>query len=166
MGKQIVEKEYIERKIQNIKPVKMTVEDIPQLAEIFILNWGIMCLYTDKTFKRIINQNMSYVYKIDDEVIAFCLMEYDYYEDIVEVALLCVREKYQGFHLGKNILSFCIDNCNKFNHKNFCLHVSTTNMPAFNLYKKLGFVIKDYIEKYYNDEKPEDSNAYYMELNL
>ena len=166
MGKVLEEKDYIERIIKDIKPIKMAIEDLPQIAEIFISYWGTMGLYHDTVFERIINQNMSYVYKIHDEVIAFCLMSYDYNDDIVEVDLLCVKKKYKGFHLGKNILSFCIDNCIKLNYNNFCLHVSTTNTPAFNLYKKLGFEIKEFIAEYYSDEKPEDRNAYYMELKI
>ena len=165
MGKQLVDKEKAKRTIENIKPILMTVRDIPQIAEMFILNWGIMCLLPDYALEMIINKNMSYVYKINDEVIAFCLMEYDY-EFNVCVDLICVKDKYKGLHLGENILSFCINNCKNFIFRKVHLHVSTTNIPAFNLYKKLGFQIKDYIANYYMDEKPEDSNAYYMELNL
>ena len=166
MGKELEEKLYIERKIKDIRPIKMKIEDVPQIAEIFISYWGTMCLYHDTVFERIINQNLSYVYKIQDEIIAFCLMSYNYEEDIIEVDLLCVKEGYKGYHLGKNILSFCIDNCIKLNYRKFSLHVSTTNIPALNLYRKLGFEAKSFIEQYYSDEKPEDSNAYYMELNI
>ena len=165
MGKQLVNKENIKRTIENIKPILMTVEDIPQIAEMYILNWGIMCLLPDYVLEMIINKNMSYVYKINDEVIAFCLMEYDY-EFYVCVDLICVKDKYKGLHLGENILSFCINNCKNFIFRKVHLHVSNTNKPALNLYKKLGFQAKDYIKNYYIDEKPEDSNAYYMELNL
>ena len=77
------------------------------------------------------------------------------------------------YALKKNIkdiiqgkIYYCIDNCIKLDYKNFSLHVSTTNLPALNLYRKLGFEAKFFIEKYYSDEKPEDSNAYYMELNI
>ena len=164
MGESVVQEKNIEKLIKNIKPTHMTIEDVPQVAEIFISYWGTMCLYHDTVFERIIDQNISFVYKIQDEVIAFCLMEYNYLKDIVEVALLCVKKEFKGHHLGKSILSFSINYCKRLNLKNFALHVSTTNKPAFNLYKKLGFVIRKYIAKYYSDEKPEDSNAYYMQL--
>ena len=97
MGKVLEEKDYIERIIKDIKPIKMAIEDLPQIAEIFISYWGTMGLYHDTVFERIINQNMSYVYKIHDEVIAFCLMSYDYNEDIVEVDLLCVKKNIKDF---------------------------------------------------------------------
>ena len=72
----------------------------------------------------------------------------------------------KGHKLGKSLLSFCIKNCHEFGFKTLSLHVSTTNIPAFNLYKKIGFKIKGYIPNYYIDEKPEDSNAYFMILNM
>jgi len=159
-----MQKKYIEKLIKNIKPDYMTIEDIPQVAEIFISYWGTMCLYHDTVFERIIDQNISFVYRIQNEVIAFCLMEYDHIKDIAEVDLLCVKKEYRGYHLGKSILSFSINFCRRLGLKNFSLHVSTTNMPALKLYKKLGFFVCRYIEKYYSDEKPEDSNAYFMKL--
>ena len=166
MGECIIEENSIERLIKNIKPTHLKIEDIPQVAEIFISYWGTMCLYHDTVFERIVDQNISFVYKIENEVIAFCLMEYNYKKDIVEVDLLCVKKEFRGHHLGKSILSFCINYCKKLNLKCFSLHVSTTNKPALNLYKKLGFVICGYNNNYYSDEKPEDSNAYYMKLNI
>ena len=166
MGESINQEKSIERLIKNIKVDYMKIEDIPQVAEIFISYWGTMCLYHDTVFERIINQNISFVYKIQNEVVAFCLMEYNNIKDIVEVDLLCVKKEYRGYHLGKSILSFSINFCRGLNLKNFSLHVSTTNMPALNLYKKLGFVICGYNQKYYTDEKPEDSNAYFMKLCL
>ncbi len=153
-------------KDMDIKPIQMKVEDIPQISEIFISYWGTMCLYEEFTFIKIITQNLSYVYKIGDKIVAFCLMEYNYKNDIVEVALFCVRKEFKGHKLGKSLLSFCIKNCHEFGFKTLSLHVSTTNIPAFNLYKKVGFKIKGYFPNYYIDEKPEDSNAYFMILNM
>ena len=46
------------------------------------------------------------------------------------------------------------------------MHVSTTNIPAFKLYEKLGFSIKSTINKYYHDENPKDNDAYYMTLTV
>ena len=164
MGGKIEKKDSIENLIKNIKPIKMQIEDIPQIANIFISYWGTKCLYKDIVFEKIINQNLSFVYKIKDEVIALCLMHYNHKYNIVQVDLLCVKKEFKGHHLGKSLLSFCINYCKSLNYNNYSLHVSTTNIPAFNLYKKLGFVICGFIQKYYSDEKPEDSDAYYMTL--
>ena len=72
---------------------------------------------------------------------------------IIEIDLLCVKKEYKGNHLGKSLLNFCTNICKRLNFKNFGLHVSTTNMPALNLYKKLGFVICGYNKKYNRNRK-------------
>ena len=58
MGEELKEKLFIERKIKNTNPIKMKIEDVPQIAEIFISYWGTKCLYHDTEFERIINQNL------------------------------------------------------------------------------------------------------------
>ena len=59
-----------------IKPNKMTINDIQQIIEIYKSYWGTIGLYKNTTFQKIINQNISYLYKINKEIIAFCLMYY------------------------------------------------------------------------------------------
>ena len=158
--------ESITEKIQNIELIKMKIEDIPQIAEIFISYWGTMCLYSDYEFERIISQNISYVYKINDEVIAFCLMEYIFEEDEVNIDLLCVKKEFKGNHLGEKLLSFCINYCLELECSNFTLQVSTKNVPALNLYRKLGFVVSGFLKNYYDDEAPGERDAYSMVLNI
>ena len=86
-------------------------------------------------------------------------------EDSIYVSLLCVRKEYSGNHFGESLLKYCIDNCQKMKYENFSLHVSTKNMPALNLYKKLGFEIKDFLKEYYEDQEPGNNDAYFMILN-
>ena len=151
--------------INNIKSILITIKDIPQISELFISFWGIKNLYTNSYFEFIINQNISYGYKIKNELIACCLMAYNNRNKYVTVILLCVKKEYQRNHFGKSLLSFCINNCRNGNLRNFELNVSVRNLKALNLYKKLGFIIKCYISNYYNDENPKDNDAYYMVLN-
>ena len=126
--------------------------------------WGTIDLYKNSEFKRIIKQNLSYLYRIDNEIIAYCLIDFIKKENIAEISLLCVKKEYQRNHLGESILSFCLNNSCNLNIKNFCLHVSTTNVSAYNLYKKEGFTIKCFIKDYYKDKNPEDNDAYLMVL--
>ena len=161
------EKEKIKHIIINlndIKPIKMTFIDLKQIIEIYKSIWGERGIYDPLTFMETMSQGLSYVYKIEDEVIAFCLVEYINENNIIEIVLLCVKEEYRHNHLGKSLLSFCINNCRSKKYNRFSLHVSTTNIPALNLYKKLGFVIKQCIKQYYNDEDPKANDAYYMTL--
>ena len=148
-----------------IKPIKMKIKDLPQIIEIYKSYWGERGLFKDSIFKNIIQQNLSYVYKINDEIIGFCLMEYLPNNNIIEIALLCIKEEYKSIHLGKTLLSFCINYCISKNYKNFSLHVSTKNIPALRLYEQIGFTTRKLINNYYNDEDPKVNDAYYMTLN-
>ena len=152
--------------LKNILPIKMVTKDIQQVIDIYKSYWGYRGLYAYSFFKRVIEQNLSYVYKIGEEIIAFCLVENIPNKRIIEIDLLCVKQEYKGNHLGKSLLNFCINICKRLNFNNFGLHVSTTNTTAIGLYSKLGFKIRDIIENYYNDYNPKDNNAYYMTLTL
>ena len=156
------------------KPERIEVVDIPQIIELYKSLWGRAHLFKPAEFKKVIKQKLSYSYKKEKEsclcnkekeLIACCLMEYDKKEDYVEIDLLIVKKDYQGFHLGKSLLSFCLNNCCNLNLKKFRLHVSDNNLPAINLYKKLGFTIKEFIVNYYNEEQ-KDKDAYCMILDM
>ena len=166
MGEICGKNEYNKKPINNIKPILISIKDIPQIIELFISFWGTKNLYTTSYLKLIICQNISYGYKIKDELIACCLMAYNYKKNFVTVILLCVKKEYQGKYLGKSLLSFCINICRYGNVRNFDLNVSVANKKAFNLYRKLGFVVKNYIPNYYNDENPKDNDSYYMILKI
>ena len=153
-------------RLNEIKLFKMTMKDFDQMIEIYKSFWGVRGLNDPIAYQKIIEQNLSYVYKIGNELIAFCLVEYLYEKNNIEINLLCVKEEYKGMKFGKNLLSFCINNCKKKKYKHFSLHVSTKNIPALNLYKTLGFEIKSFIRKYYNDEDPNVNDAYYMTLSV
>ena len=149
-----------------MKPIKVKEIDIPQIQEIYLSYWNEVGMDSYFEYKRIIMYNKSYCYKINDELISFCLMEYNLEDKLIYIDLLCVKKKYAGNHYGKSILNFCIENCKKFNHKKFGLHVSTKNKIAIKLYESLGFKIKEFIKDYYNDDKPENNYAYFMVLNI
>ena len=153
---------------KNITPIKLTINDIPQIIEIYKSFWGNRGLYKYSLFKLIIEQNLSYGYKVGDDIIGFCLMENKPKENNIEIALLCIKREFQGFHLGNNLLYFCLNLCKNLKFHNFSLHVSVTNNIALRLYTKLGFKTQKLIKKYYNDEyieNIEDNDAYYMILN-
>ena len=104
------EKEKIKHIVVNvndIKPIKMTFIDLKQIIEIYKSLWGERGIYDPLTFMETMSQGLSYVYKIEEEVIAFCLVEYMDEINIIEIVLLCVKEKYRHNHLGISLLSFC-----------------------------------------------------------
>ena len=152
--------------IKNILPIKMVTKDIQQVIDIYKSYWSYRGLYAYSFLKRVIEQNLSYAYKIEEEIIAFCLVENVPDKRIIEIDLLCVKKEYKGNHLGKSLLNFCINICKRLNFNNFGLHVSTTNTAALGLYSNIGFKIISKIQDYYNDFNPKDNHAYYMTLTL
>ena len=158
-------KENIEKIKRENNPIKITEKDIPQIQEIFVSYWGTKSLEDYIELKRIINYNLSYAYKVNDNLIGFCLMENKSEEDSIYVVLLCIRKEYSGNHFGESLLKYCIDNCQKMKYENFSLHVTTKNTPALNLYKKLGFGIKEFLKEYYEDQELGNNDAYFMTLN-
>ena len=152
--------------IKNILPIKMVTKDIQQVIDIYKSYWSYRGLYAYSFLKRVIEQNLSYAYKIGEEIIAFCLVENVPVKRIIEIDLLCVKKEYKGNHLGKSLLNFCINICKRLNFNNFGLHVSTTNTAALGLYSNIGFKIISKIQDYYNDFNPKDNHAYYMTLTL
>ena len=174
MSKSLVNTSYniqnIDKIINVLKPIKIDIIDIPQIQEIFISYWGTKSLDFYSELERMIKYELSFGYKIKDELIGFCLIDINSEENTEEIsiciALLCIKKEYRGKHLGESILNYCINNCIYLNYKKYCLHVSTKNIPALNLYKKQGFVIKELIKEYYKDEELENSDAYFMLLNI
>ena len=158
-------KKNIDKKISDLKAIKVKEIDIPQLQEIYLSYWNEEGMYSYYEFKRIIMYNESYCYKINDELIAFCLVEYKLEEKMIYIDLLCVKKEFAGNHYGKSILKFCIENCKKLNHKSFALHVSTRNTIAMRIYESLGFKIQEYIKDYYSEDETRNNNAYFMILN-
>ena len=151
-------------KIFKREPVLAVYEDIPQIDEISQSFWGESGKYHPYFYKSTISQKMSYVYKEKDgEVIAFCLARYQHKENQIGIVLFCVKKNHQRKGLGKSLLKYCIDNCIKKGYEQFHLHVDTENKPAFNLYTKLGFEIKEFLPNYYYSDPEPHNNAYLME---
>ena len=147
-------------------PILATLDEISQINSLIISFWGKHSIYDNNFYYRVLKHNLSYGYKIDRELIAICLVEKYEREKLIDIdiALLCVKKAYQGAGLGKSLLEYCIKNCQARGYNSFFLHVATTNKPAMNLYKKLGFKEMRIIRNYYHLDKPPDNDAYLMVL--
>ena len=147
------------------EPILATMDDINQIKSIGYDFWQKEGVYSQQFYISVIRQNLSYVIKIKRYIIiAFCLVRYYEKTGYIGIDLLCVKKDYQRKGLGKNLLKFCIDNCKKLGYNKFYLHVATTNLPAINLYSKLGFEKIKTIKNYYFNDKPPDKDAYLMTL--
>ena len=147
------------------EPVLAEMDDIPQIKEIGYDFWQKNGVYSQNYYISVIKQKLSFVIKVKRYIIiAVCLVRYNEKTGFVGIDLLCVKRDYQKKGIGKLLLNYCIENCKKLGFKKFYLHVATTNLPAFHLYKKLGFKVSETIKNYYFNDLPPDNDAYLMKL--
>ena len=103
-----------------------------------------------KEFKQNVgNMSNPYIkingYYVDDNVVGVLV-----YEDIynrLEVDYIVVDSQYRRKGIGEKLLISIID----LNKENITLEVREDNIPAINLYKKMGFEIVSKREKYYGN---------------
>ena len=145
-------------------PILATDNDIPEIHSLCIEVWGDECTYNEEYYSNILVDELSYIYKESNEIIAVCLVEYDEEKDITAICVFCVKKEYRKKGIGTSLINFCINNCIKNGYPKFKLQVAVTNEKAINLYKKLGFEITEKLVNYYSDVKPPDNDAYLMLL--
>ena len=156
---------YKEESHFKYQPVQAEMDDIPQMKLLGYDFWQEEGVYPQQYYISVIKQKLSFVIKVKRYIIiAFCLVSYNVETGFIGIDLLCVKRDYQKKGIGKLLLNYCIENCKKLGFKRFYLHVATTNLPAFNLYKKLGFKISETIKNYYFNDLPPDNDAYLMKL--
>lgn len=131
----------------------VVIEDIPLINKLVTSLWGTSIIYSKSEYYDILNQNLSYAYMYNNDMIGLCLVHYsEYYRGII-IAILCIKREYQSRGFGKSLLKYCINNCVKNNYDTFYLHVTRTNFIALNLYKKLGFKEINSFRNYYNSNQ-------------
>ena len=148
----------------NNKIYLAVLDDINQMDSISQEIWGESGKYSKNFYSSAINQNLSYVYKEKNIIIAFCLIRNDSKTNQVGIILLCVKKNNQRKGIGKTLLKYCIDNCRKKGYENFYLHVAVVNKPAINLYINLGFKGVMHLPNYYSKEKWPYNEAFLMKL--
>lgn len=97
--------------------------------------------------------NKTYIIKYDGVVSGFIHVQNLY--DEVDIIDIFISEGYRNKGLASQLINDCFS---RYYDKRFILEVSSENIPAINLYKKLGFRVINIRKKYYNG-----IDAYVME---
>lgn len=79
-----------------------------------------------------------------------------------KIVSIAVRKEFRRRGIGETLLRRAIERLKAKGKNKIALEVRTSNKPAQELYKKLGFKIVETIPSYYSDGE----DAYYMVLNL
>lgn len=88
--------------------------------------------------KDSLNNDMSYIYVIDDNgIIGYISLYFDMFD--VEILNFCISKKYQNNKLGTGLLEYVINVFRSKKAEGFILEVRESNLRAIHLYEKLGF---------------------------
>ena len=68
-----------------------------------------------------------------------------------EITNVCVREDARKQGIAYKLLTEILNNCKNLGIQNFTLEVRNSNMPAINLYQKLGFKNEGIRRNFYED---------------
>ena len=79
---------------------------------------------------------------------------------VSHIANLCIEYNHRGRGLGEELLQHMIDYARKLDATSVELEVNTTNVHAYRLYHKHGFIIRQFLERYYSNT----ADAYRMQL--
>lgn len=114
---------YELRKKNNIKPFKINASSEAELKEI----------------KQFFNNNKETFYFIieNGDIIGSVLFIKNYIQS------LCINKKYQRKGYGTRLTKYAVNKILSNGYKEIVLKVMEGNIPALNLYKKLGFKIVD-----------------------
>lgn len=100
---------------------------------------------------------------IDDELCGFALIQQ--IVDEASIIDICIAQQYQGKGFGRCLLSNLIDEAKHRQAKVIFLEVRESNIPAIQLYSKMGFIRSGERKDYYPTETGRE-NAILMELKL
>ena len=78
------------------------------------------------------------------------------------IVSFAVLQSHRRMTVGSSLITKAMENMKLYNAKSCFLEVRVTNIPAVNLYKKLGFVVTNTIRSYYIDGE----DAYHMSQEL
>lgn len=97
------------------------------------------------------SEDSKYFVAIDDEkILGFAGLWFNI--DEAHVMNIAVKKEFRRNHIGMQLLEFLIEVAKNENKDCITLEVSSENMAAYNLYKKINFDEVGRRKKYYNNE--------------
>ncbi len=129
--------------------------DVKEIHKLEILSFHSSESFTEDIITDLCSYGDGFVYVDDNKIVGTSLLIID--EKII--CSICVHPDYQR----KGIASMLIKHSIKHMKSPVYLYVRTTNTPAINLYKKLGFKTVDTIVDFYTKQSPDlPGDAYHM----
>ena len=102
--------------------------------------------YKDNYYPNISDFTKIYTYTVENEIVGFLVFDIIY--EKCEIIDIYVSKDYRGQNIAYELISEIEKD---FNIENITLEVSSNNISAINLYKKLNFKEVAIRKNYYND---------------
>ncbi len=146
--------------MENIIVEKMTIKHYNLIKD--ILENEFDDFWNPKILKEELeNINSRYIIaKKNDEIVGFAGIKYNY--ENVEIMNIVTKRNQRRKGIARILLKKLIECSKEFNINKISLEVNENNLPAINLYKKMGFEVVGLRKMYYNGK----SNAILMDYYL
>ena len=133
---------------KNLKLTDMTVQDLESIKD--ILQSDFDDFWTFSIFKsELENENSEYIIaKYNDEIVGFVGIWISL--DVVHITNIVTKKSKRNLGIASSLLQQAINRANQKQATSITLEVNAKNIPAINLYKKLGFKEVGCRKKYYN----------------
>lgn len=130
--------------------LKPAAEHIDQMYEIekqsFKTPWSYKSLYDDVLSNQI---SLYLIALINEQVVGYAGTWYFLKE--AHITNIAVREDFRHQKVGESLMRKLFDEMIGLGIENITLEVRKSNIPAINLYEKLGFIQNGLRKKYYSD---------------
>jgi len=142
---------------------RATEEDIKEVDEIYKVTFFARTKPNYQLFLK--NENcLFFVVTINNKIGGFIIALIE--GDVGHILLLAVHPNFRRRGLGTALLKHTLSELKRRGVKKVYLEVGTSNIPAMNLYKKLGFRIKDLRFDHFISIEGNVDDVYVMEKDL
>lgn len=143
---------------------ELNVDDVKQLMDINreLQQYG----WSDEQLEKECNNPETIIYVVTGIIPTLILgfISIECRNDELHINNITIRKNLRGIGIGKALLKYLLDRAFNAGFRYILLNVRTDNIPAINLYNKIGFKILCLREQYYSHLS--DQNAYYMQLDF
>jgi len=134
----------------NIKLRRARKEDLDSIQRIESLSFKnpYPPYYTKALIESL--SDVSLVAEVEDKIVGYIFSRIEYGK-VGHIITIAVDPEYRRMGIGERLMREVLNILKELGCQSVYLEVRISNEPAINLYKKLGFVIKKRVPKYYKD---------------
>jgi len=140
----------MKRKNINVKLRRARKEDLSRIQRIESLSFRnpYPPYYTKALIESL--SDVSLVSEVEGRIVGYIFARVEY-GNIGHIITIAVDPEYRRMGIGEKLMRAVLNILKELGCVSVYLEVRVSNKPAINLYKKLGFVVKRRVPRYYKD---------------